>query len=184
MRVTVLNGNPDANNVIFDDYLKNLSDLLESNNHTVTVSRLRELDVRYCVGCFGCWVKTPGECSNAADDTRDIRREYINSDFVLFASPIIMGFTSALLKKTHDRLLPLLLPYFEVDQWEIRHVARYDKYPQIGILLEKGRDTDQEDIEIISDIYKRDAINFKTSFCFTKFTSDPVEEVADEINRI
>ncbi len=160
MKVTILNGNPDADNVKFDDYLKNLSDLLKSNNHKVTVSQLREMDIRYCIGCFGCWVKMPGECSNATDDTRNVRREYINSDFVLFASPIIMGFTSALLKKAHDRLLPLLLPYLLVDQWETHHVARYDRYPQIGLLLEKGRDADQEDIEIISDIYKRDAINF------------------------
>ena len=43
---------------------------------------------------------------------------------------------------------------------------------------------DEEDIEIISDIYMRDAINFKTSFCFTKLTTDLVEEVVNEINRI
>jgi hypothetical protein len=54
----------------------------------------------------------------------------------------------------------------------------------MGLLLEKGKDTDEEDIEIISDIYRRDAINFKTSFSFTKLTSNPVEEVANEINRI
>ena len=184
MKVTVLNGNPDADNVHFDDYLKNLSALLESSNHIVTVLQLREMDIRYCIGCFGCWIKTPGECSNAADGTRDVRRGYINSDFVLFASPIIMGFTSALLKKAHDKLLPLLLPYLEADQWEAHHVARYDKYPLVGLLLEKGKDTDEEDIEIIADIYMRDAINFKTSFCFTKLTTDPVEEVVNGINSI
>ena len=44
MKVTVLNGNPDADNVHFDDYLKSLSALLESSNHTVTVLQLREMD--------------------------------------------------------------------------------------------------------------------------------------------
>lgn len=184
MKVTVLNGNPDVDNVHFDNYLKNLSALLESSNHIVTVLQLRELDIRYCIGCFGCWVKTPGECSNAADGTRDVRREYINSDLVLFASPIIMGFTSALLKKAHDRLLPLLLPYLEAGQGETHLVPRYDRYPLFGLLVEKGKDTDEEDIEIISDIYKRDAINFKTSLAFSKLISDPVEEVANEINSI
>lgn len=44
MRVAILNGSPDGDNVKFDDYLKNLSDLLKSNNYKVTVSRLREMD--------------------------------------------------------------------------------------------------------------------------------------------
>ena len=183
MKITVLNGNPNAENVHFDNYLKELSDLLESSKHTVTVLRLRDIDVRYCIGCWGCWVKTPGECS-IADGSHDICRQCINSDFVLFASPVIMGFTSALLKKAHDKLIPLILPYFEMVQNEFHHLSRYEKYPLIGLLLEKGEDTDEEDVKIISDIYRRDAINFKTSFCFTKLTIEPVEEVANEINSI
>ena len=183
MKITILNGNPNAENARFDNYLKSLSDLLESSDHTVTTLKLREMDIKYCIGCFNCWVKTPGEC-RVADDSRDVCREYINSDLVLFASPITMGFTSALLKKAHEKLLPLLLPYMELVQNECHHVARYEKYPRIGLLLEKGKDTDEEDIKIISDIYMRDAINFKTSFYFTKLLTDPAEEVADEINSI
>ena len=183
MKITILNGNPNADNVKFDNYLKELSDLLKSSKHTVTILQLRDIDVRYCIGCFGCWVKTPGECI-VADGSRDICREYINSDLVLFASPVIMGFTSALLKKAHEKLIPLIHPYLELVQSEVHHMARYDKYPLMGLLLGKSEDTDEEDIEIISDIYRRDAINLKTSFSFTKLTSNPVEEVANEINRI
>ncbi|MCD6375042.1 MAG: flavodoxin family protein [Caldisericaceae bacterium] len=183
MKITILNGNPNADNVKFDNYLKNLSDLLESSDHTVTILKLREMDIKYCRGCFGCWVKTPGKCV-VADDSHDICCEYINSDFVLFASPVIMGFTSALLKKAHDKLIPLIHPYFELVQNEVHHLSRYDKYPLMGLLLEKGKDTDEKDIEIISDIYRRDAINFKTSFCFIRLTTDSVEEVANEINGV
>lgn len=183
MKVTILNGNPNADNVTFDKYLENLSDLLQSSQHTVTILKLREMDVRYCIGCFGCWVKTPGECI-VADSSRDICRAYMNSDLVLFASPIIMGFTSALLKKAHEKLIPLNHPYFELVQNEVHHLTRYDKYPPIGLLLEKDKDTDEEDIRIISDIYRRTAISFRTSFCFTKITSDSVEEVANEIDRL
>ena len=183
MKITILNGNPNADNVKFDNYLDTLSGLLESSKHPVTILKLREMDIRYCIGCFGCWVKTPGECT-VADGSHDICREYINSALALFASPVIMGFTSALLKKAHEKLIPLLLPYTEFVQNESHHVSRYDKYPVMGLLLEKDRDTDEEDIKIISDIYVRDAINLKTSFCFTKLTDDSVEEVANAINRI
>ena len=183
MKITILNGNPNADDVTFDDYLKELSDLLESSNNTVIILKLREIDVMYCFGFFCCFVKTPGECVTRVG-SRDICREYINSDLVLFASPVIMGFTSALLKKTQDRLLPLIHPYFELFQNQMHHIPRYDKYPLTGLLLEKGKDTDEEDVKIVSDIYRRDAINLNTSLCFTKLTTDSVEEIANEINRI
>lgn len=183
MQITILNGNPYTENINFDNYLQELSQRLEASQHSVTLFELRDMAIKYCTGCFGCWVKTPGECV-IKDDSATIRHEFINSDFVLFASPVIMGFISAVLKKTQDKLIPLLLPYFEMFQGEVHHQRRYDKYPRIGLLLEKDTSTDEEDIEIISDIYRRTAINFKSSFCFSKLTCDPVEEVANEINHI
>ncbi len=184
MRVTILNGNPDAENKAFDEYLEKLSESLTSSNHSVKTLQLKDMDIRYCIGCFGCFDKTPGECSTAADDSREVRYEYMNSDLVLFTSPIIMGYTSALLKKPVERNLGLLLPYGEIVQGEMRHPARYDKYPQWGLLLGKNSDSDDEDVEIISDMYIRDANNFHATLCFTKLTSDPIEEVVDEINSI
>jgi hypothetical protein len=180
MKITILNGNPDAGNVVFDGYLARLSNVLASDQHEVVVWELREMDIQYCTGCWGCWVKTPGECI-AVDDSRDVCRAVINSDFVLFASPVIMGFYSALLKKTMDKLIPLLHPYIVVDQGEAHHLARYDRYPVLGLLLEKSGDTDDEDIEIISDVHSRTALNMKSRLSFTRLTLDPVEEVAGEI---
>ena len=183
MKILILDGNPDPNDTPFEEYLADLANEIQALDNEVKRIKLRDLNIRYCTGCWGCWVKTPGECK-VADGSRHMCREYINSDLVLFASPITMGFTSALLKKAHEKLLPLLLPYLELVQNECHHVSRYQKYPLMGLLLEKSKGTDEEDVKIITDIYKRDAINFKTSFCFTKLTDDPVEEVANEINRI
>ncbi len=183
MKITILNGNPNSDNVEFERYVRELSHLMKSRNHEVNVFNLREMNIRYCVGDFDCWVKTPGKCV-VKDDSHDICRTYINSDLVLFASPVIMGFTSALLKKAHEKLIPLLHPYLEFVQNEVHHLSRYEKYPLIALLLEKWKDTDDEDIEIISDIYRRDAVNLKTSFSFTKLTSNPVEEIADAIDNI
>ena len=42
MKITILNGNPDAGNAAFDDYLKRLSDALTSDGHAVTVFELRD----------------------------------------------------------------------------------------------------------------------------------------------
>jgi len=183
MEITILNGNPNEKNETFDDYLARLSAELSSNDHDVTDLVLRDMDISYCIGCLKCWVKTPGIC-NTDDEGRDVCRAYINSDFVLWASPVMMGFYSALLKKVTDKFVCLVHPHGEFIDGEVHHLSRYDQYPTGGLLLEKGSDTDDEDVQIISDIHSRTVLNFKSELAFTKLTIDPVEEVADAINRI
>jgi hypothetical protein len=180
MNITILNGNPDAGRAGFDDYLALLSDELTSNGHAVTSFELREMDISYCIGCFGCWVKSPGEC-RSGDDSHEVSHAYINSDFVLWASPVIMGFYSALLKKVTDKFIQLVEPYMVFVDGESRHVARYDRYPLAGLLLEKGPDTDDEDISIIADTHTNTALNFKSKLVFTKLTHAPVDEVVQAI---
>lgn len=182
MRITILNGNPESTNSGFDDYMKNLSESLESNNHEVVVFTLRDLDTRYCIGCFGCWIKTPGECSSAADDTKEIRKQIINSELIIFASPVIMGFTSALLKRVHDKFCPLVLPYTGLYHEESHHHPRYEKYPAMGLILQLDPDTDEEDIEVIKNIYRRDSLNFHANLVFAGLTSDSIEKTTNEIN--
>ena len=183
MKVTILNGNPSPENVVFDGYLRGLVDALEAGQHAVTLLPLRDMDIKYCTGCWGCWVKTPGECV-AKDDSADVCRAVINADLVLHASPVIMGFYSALLKKATDKLIPLIHPYAAVDQGEAHHRARYRRYPLLGLLLERGDGADDEDIAIIHEIHSRTALNFKSTVALAKLTSDPIEEVAREIDRL
>ncbi|MCJ7483994.1 MAG: flavodoxin family protein [Thermodesulfovibrionales bacterium] len=183
MKIIVLNGNPDNKNIKFDNYLTELANDLQKKNHGTKIFTLRDMNINHCVGCFGCFVKTPGECV-FKDDSAEICRSVVNADFVLFSSPIMMGFTSALLKKANEKLLPIFHPYFEFLNDETRHIKRYKKYPPIGLLLENNERTDKEDVFIISEIYRREAMNFKSSFSFTRFTNDPITELAHEISRI
>jgi multimeric flavodoxin WrbA len=183
MKVTILNGNPKSEEIVFDNYLNELTNYLQQKNHHAVVFTLRDMNIIPCIGCFDCLVKTPGLCVSN-DEASEILQNYINSDFVIFASPVLMGFTSALLKKAQEKLLPLGHPYFRFLNGETRHIKRYEKYPSIGLLLDKNKETDNEDINIISDIYKRDAINLYTSLCFVKYLSDPVKELENEISRI
>ncbi|MFN2273179.1 MAG: NAD(P)H-dependent oxidoreductase, partial [Anaerolineae bacterium] len=186
MKITILNGNPDGENTTFDTYLERLTRTLATTQHQATVLALRDMDIKYCTGCWGCWVKTPGECV-ARDDLADVCRAFINADFVLLASPVTMGFPSALLKKTVEKLIPLIHPYIVVAQDEAHHRARYDEYPLMGLLLEKYGDTHDadgvhpEDVQIIADIFSRTALNFKTQLAFTELTSTPTDTVAKAI---
>ena len=178
MKITILNGNPEP--AAFDAYLANLKTALEAGGHTVTQLDLRTMPLRYCIGCWGCWVKTPGQCVSQ-DASIEMDRAVINSDFVLWAAPLKMGFPSELLKRANDKHLPLIHPYAVVDHSEAHHLKRYPSYPRLGLLLEKETGTDARDLQIVTDIYCRTALNFKTRLEFSLTTSIPVSELANRI---
>lgn len=184
MRITLLNGIPDENHPEFDQYLAELQKFLGGKGHPAQLLSLRDLQARYCTGCWACWVKTPGKCI-FEDDSHQVCRAVIQSDFVLFASPVLMGYLSALLKKFIDKLIPLVHPYITVDHGEAHHWARYapGQYPPGGLLLEKPAGADEEDLEIITAIHERTMLNLKTRNAFTLLTDRPVKEVAHAILR-
>ncbi|MEZ4837418.1 MAG: hypothetical protein R2873_36380 [Caldilineaceae bacterium] len=106
----------------FDGYLAQLTQALSAEDNAVNHLILRELDLRYCIGYFGCWVKTPGTCANKGASAQICAAE-MQSDFVLWASPLIMGFPSALLKQAMDKSIPLVHPYFVVEHGEAHRIA-------------------------------------------------------------
>jgi multimeric flavodoxin WrbA len=181
--IAIANGNPDAANASFDVYIQSLADALRARSRGAQVLQLRDMDIRFCIGCFSCWLKTPGRCVHR-DDMEQVLRAYVKSDLFIMASPLRMGFTSSLLKKTHDRLLPVLLPYVTFVRGEMHHKKRYRRYPDFGILVEKEQDTDAEDMDILRNVYERDMLNFHARLRFLHPISRTVEEVADEIDHL
>jgi len=178
MKITILNGNPEPSG--FDQYLKVLKSALETNNHQVTQVDLRELPLKYCIGCFDCWVKTPGIC-DVEDASQERERAVSNSEFTLWAAPLKLGFPSTLLKMAIDKHLPLIHPYMVVDQNEAHHLKRYKFYPRVGMLIEKEKDTDAKDLRILTDIFSRTALNFKSKLEFLEMTELPVEDLAEPV---
>lgn len=182
MKIVMLNGNPHPEEKGFDDRLALLAGRLGASGHLVSDFTLRELKIRQCVGCFGCWVKSPGLCM-FKDDQEAILRAYLTADLVLMASPLIMGFTSALLKRFCDRIIPVALPYIDGSSGECRHYPRYEHTPLLGVLYAPEADTDDEELEIVADLWHRLARNGNSHIAFFRSLDDPAEEVCYEINR-
>ena len=179
MKITILNGSPAT--TALDAGLAELKQVLEAGGNLVTQFDLRDLSLRYCIGCWGCWVKTPGQCSNGDTTCQAIDRAVINADFVLWAAPLKLGFPSSLLKMALDKHLPLIHPYTLVDHAEAHHRKRYAHYPRIGLLLEKEATSDVRDLQIVTDICCRTALNFKTRLEFSLTTETPVVELVRRI---
>ena len=179
MRITILNGEPDGASA-FDAYVREYADHLASAGHDVTRLDLRDLDLKGCSGCWGCWVKTPGECVKR-DDSASVCRAVIGSDLTVLASPVRMGFTSSLLKRAADQMIPLVHPYLVIEGGEMHHRPRYARYPLMGLLLGPDADTDGEDLEITEHLWARMARNMKSSLAFTALATTAAKEAADEL---
>ena len=181
MKYLLINGNPYSDRKEMDKYIDKLFDAIHSTGHEVQTLVLRDMKIKPCTGCFNCWVKNPGNCI-IRDDANEVSRQYIASDHVILASPLIMGFISSLLKNTMDRNIPLVHPHLEDVDNEVHHKKRYDKYPVISFLLEKESFTDAEDIAIVTGIFQREAINVRSSLGFVRFIDTPVQEVLHAID--
>jgi hypothetical protein len=182
MRITLLNGDPDRSSAFYE-CVHNVAGRLANLGHEVATLDLCELNLKGCSGCWGCWVKTPGECIKG-DDSAKVCRSVINSDLLVLASPIIMGFTSALLKRAADQMIPLLHPYVTIQGGEMHHLPRYSSYPAFALLLGVGPDADAEDLEITRAMWTRTARNLMSHVVLTAVADRPAKEIADEFATI
>lgn len=146
----------------FSPSLDRYREALEGEGHALKTMDIDSLDIRYCTGCWTCWWQTPGRC-RFSDGMEDVYRSSLESDLVILASPLVLGFPSASMKKVQDRLIPLIHPYIELVEGECHHRKRYDRYPELGLFLGLEQDTDAEDLEIVEDIYRRFALNMRAS---------------------
>ena len=182
MKITLLNANHSPENYITENFVNDLQTQLTNDGHECSTFVLRKMELAFCIGCWTCWWKTPGECG-IKDDIVKILPELVKSDLLLFVSPLIMGFPTSLLKKTQDRLIPNLLPYIELVDGECHHAKRYENYPKIGLIVQPEIDTDEKDLQIIKKIYQRFSLNFKSKLAIFSIIKD-VKEISNEINSI
>jgi multimeric flavodoxin WrbA len=182
-KITIINGSPDGEKNDLGLFLEEVQKKLSGDNIEVTSFILAKEEIHFCVGCWDCWWKTPGLC-RYNDSMNKILPEIIHSDLVIFASPMIMGFYSSLIKKTQDRIIPLVHPYIEYVNKESHHLKRYPIYPQIGVILDTKSATEEE-VDLVNQIFNRLALNFKTevSFFYT-LNNITVKKLVDEINNI
>lgn len=122
--------------------------------------KLRELKINYCQGCWDCWVKTPGICA-LKDDYEQILSRIPSADQLTIITPILAGYESSLIKKFKDRLIPLIHPYIESYKGEQHHRQRYEKYPDIKVIVLEDEDTTDEDIVLLTELYERTSLNLR-----------------------
>lgn len=80
--------------------------------------------IRECIGCFGCWIKTPGICV-IRDDYQNLGQLMSQCDEIIIISKCVYGSYSPFIRNVFDRSISYLLPYFAVRNGEAHHKIRY-----------------------------------------------------------
>jgi multimeric flavodoxin WrbA len=84
-----------------------------------------------CLGCFGCWLKTPGNCVIHGDGNAELLSALVGADLVFLVGETPYGCFSQPIKALLDRCLPLLLPFFRRFRGEMHHRLRYRALPRV-----------------------------------------------------
>ncbi|KFZ26073.1 MAG: hypothetical protein KQ78_01711 [Candidatus Izimaplasma bacterium HR2] len=151
------------------------------NNDKVSIVNTRIIDLKYCEGCFECWTKTPGLCVHF-DDMPKILQTIMNSDLTVYISDVKIGFISSELKKVLDKTLPLMHPYFDISHGEVHHKARYDRYPEIALVLIENQEISSSAYNIIENWFARVSYNMMTNVKFVIKDDTPLGGLKNEIS--
>ena len=79
---------------------------LPVGSESVRFIDLSSLRIANCVGCFGCWTKTPGRCV-IRDDAVKVYPEIARSDTLLYVSRIKYGGYDTVMKTMLERAIPV-----------------------------------------------------------------------------
>ncbi len=134
-----------------NDYeFKNLSDDIKIIEKTEPINN--------CIGCFGCWVKTPAKC--VINDSYENMGEYFSkSDEIIIISKCLYGGFSPFVKNILDRSISYVHPYFEMRNNEMHHKRRYKNIIKLTVWF-YGENITLEEKETANKLVVANAINF------------------------
>ncbi|MEW6242365.1 MAG: NAD(P)H-dependent oxidoreductase, partial [Chloroflexota bacterium] len=158
----------------------NIANALRKHLPDAETITLRDQKIGNCAGDFFCWVRSPGMC-NTDDDNRLIAAKIIQSDLVVYLTPVTFGGYSFELKRMVDHGIQNISPFFTNIHGEIHHQKRYKRYP--NLLVVGWMDSPNPQAEsIFCHLVHRNAINMhvKTSVCGLVVGHQPEAELISQ----
>ena len=135
----------------YRDLFAYISSYLETKDFEIEHRSVGRDEITPCMGCFGCWVRKPGECV-IQDGMTELNDRCMNSDVVIYLSPVVFGQFSANIKNVIDRWLPNMLHYFtKRPDGSTIHKPRYATYP-MQFIIGYGEAVSTEDSQLFVDI--------------------------------
>lgn len=117
---------------------------------------LSRLKIANCVGCFGCWTKTPGKCV-IRDDAVNVYPQIAASNRILYVSRLKYGGYDTVMKTMLERSIPVQQAFIRLLHGETHHVQR-NVVPKVAVIIGYG-DISPEEQDIFRALVERNAKN-------------------------
>jgi multimeric flavodoxin WrbA len=99
---------------------------------------LRNYKINHCLGCYGCWLQTPGKCVQKDDMSETLFDRYLQADLVVLASPIYHATMNARMKLFVERTMPMVDPLKSSPESAGGVAHRFEKMPKVVALSVAG----------------------------------------------
>lgn len=154
--------------IIHDLPEEKLKKIYKNTDNTLIITNNKK--IKNCMGCFYCWIKTPGEC-RIKDGYDNLAELYSKAEKIIIISRCCYGSYSPFIKNILDRSIPYLLPFFKIKNKEMHHTVRYKKKFYFDVYF-YGENISDEEKKIAKNIVKANCINlnvdnFNVSFLET-----------------
>ena len=137
---------------------------------------LSALRIANCVGCFGCWTKTPGRCV-IRDDAARVYPLIARSEQVLYVSRVKYGSYAPVMKTMLERAIPIQQAFIRIHHGETHHIQRAVA-EKVAVILAYG-DTGDEEQALFRLLAARNAHNMLFRSWSVRFLRE--EELAGAI---
>ena len=158
--------------LILSDRPLHIPDMDQTTTELIDLSALK---IANCVGCFGCWTKTPGKCV-IRDDAVGVYPRIAASDRVLYVSRVKYGSYDTVMKTMLERAIPVQQAFIRLLDGETHHVQR-SVVPKRATIVAYGVQ-DEEEKSLFRRLVARNAKNMSFQSYDIHFTDEEsVEEV-------
>lgn len=158
---------------------------MPEENDDIKYIDLSSLKIANCMGCFGCWTKTPGKCV-IRDDATKVYPYIAKSNKVLYVSRIKYGGYDSVMKTMLERAIPVQQAFIRIHNGETHHVQRAVALKEATIIA--YGDISDEEKDIFRKLISRNANNvsfesYKIIFTTEAMVDTMVKDVLAEWKR-
>lgn len=141
----------------------------KTENSDIEFIDLSQLKISNCIGCFGCWTKTPGKCV-IRDDAVQVYPRIAQSEQVMYISKVKYGSYDTIMKTMLERAIPVQQAFIRLLHGETHHVQR-KVVPKQAVVIGYG-DISAMEREVFSRLIARNANNMNFESYRVLFSSE------------
>jgi multimeric flavodoxin WrbA len=148
MKITAFDGSPrrNGNSTML---LRAFLESPEENDAEIEIYKTDEINIKPCRGCLMC--NTLKRCSIRKDDWTEIYRKILDSDVLVFSSPIYFHHTTASMKRLIDRFRSFI--HVQITDDGLRHIPHEEWNKKIYLLTAHGSSSLDDAVPLI-DLFK------------------------------